>query len=89
MIRPFKKTLYNCKEATLLSLKRDEGRISVLERVKLAYHLMHCTPCRRFIGQWQLLEKKQGANDFQVTPPFAMPKDARDRIQQHLDLLKF
>jgi hypothetical protein len=48
MMKPFKKTLYNCKQATLLSLKRDEGRISLVERVKLAYHLLYCEPCRKF-----------------------------------------
>jgi hypothetical protein len=83
---PFRETLYNCKESTLLSIKREEGRISMLERLKLAYHLWHCAPCRRFVHQWHTLGRKRG--DATVRAPFAMPKEARQRIQDQLDLIK-
>ncbi|MBL7850216.1 MAG: hypothetical protein JNN04_04890 [Cyclobacteriaceae bacterium] len=89
MIKPFKKTLYNCKQATLLSVKREEGRISLVERVSLAYHLLHCEPCRKFIAQWLLL--KQSAPPFEARsldrPAYTLPREARERIQQQLNLL--
>lgn len=90
MIRPFKKTLYNCREATLLSIKKEESRISLFERLKLGYHLLYCEPCRRFILQWQMLgQKKRGINaGSSLRPPFALPKEAKERIQLQLDLLR-
>jgi hypothetical protein len=83
MKSPFQKTLYNCKESTLLSIKREEGRISLLERMKLAYHLWHCEPCRRFVNHWQTIGRKRIDR-----PPFAMPAEVKRRIQDQLDLIK-
>lgn len=87
-MKPFKKILYNCRQATRLSLKREEGNISLTERLVLAYHLLYCEPCRRFIYQWELLTRRRAARDVQAQPPFALSPEAKQRIQQQLDLLK-
>lgn len=85
---PFRKTLYNCKEATLLSIKEEEV-ISVFERVKLAYHLLYCEPCRRFIDQWRMLSKEQRRHQpASIRPPFTLRKEAKERMQEQIDLLK-
>jgi hypothetical protein len=87
-MKPFKKILYNCRQATQLTLKRDEGKITIRERLTLAYHLAYCGPCRRFIHQWELLSQRQGAQDIRSQPPYTLSREARDRIQQQLDRLK-
>lgn len=35
----------SCKKATLLSVKKQEGRISLLERIQLSYHNRLCGVC--------------------------------------------
>jgi hypothetical protein len=87
-MKPFKKILYNCHQATRLSLKRDEGTISFWERLTLAYHLAYCAPCRRFIHQWEFLAHRKSAQAIHSKPPYALSREARDRIQHQLDLLK-
>lgn len=86
MIRPFSKTVFDCKQATLLSIKREEGRITLFERAKLTYHLLYCGPCRRFIEQWDGLKRKS-AGLLAAKPPFSIPSEGRDRMQKQMDLL--
>jgi len=49
-----KRKLFNitCKEATFLSSKKEEKRLSFHERFLLSLHLKRCAPCRRFIDQY-------------------------------------
>jgi len=87
MIYPFRKIVFDCKNATLRSIKKAEGRISFIESIKLSYHLFYCEPCRRFIRQWQLLDKK-GASQrtpHSSSPPFLLPDQVKERIQQEID----
>jgi hypothetical protein len=78
MMVPFRKTMFNCKQATLLSIKKEEGKITPVERLKLWYHLLYCDPCRRFIYQWSVLTKKK----FTL---ISMSDQAKKRIQQKID----
>lgn len=87
-MKPFKKILCNCRQATRLSLKREEGHISLTERLVLAYHLLYCEPCRRFIRQWKSLAQYRGTHTLAAKPPFSLSTEARTRIQQQLDALK-
>lgn len=86
MIYPFKKVVFDCRQATFLSVKRDEGAITPHERIKLWYHLLYCEPCRRFISHWRFLK---GAGNsailFSRRPPFKLPDEARAKIQGQLD----
>jgi len=81
----FRKTVFDCKQATLLSIRKDEGRITLFERVKLSYHLMYCDPCRRFIKQWDLLNAK-AKNDtpFAKEPRFSLSPASREKIQSEI-----
>jgi hypothetical protein len=82
MIYPFRKVLYNCREATLLSIKKEEGKITPLERLKLSYHLMFCDPCRRFIDQWKRIEKSRPQS---IDPPaYKLTEESRNRIQRKI-----
>lgn len=86
MIYPFKKILFDCRQATLLSLKKDAGRISLIERLKLSYHLLGCDPCRRFIEQSHAID--QAGDKFEdflrSNPPFRLPDNVRDNFSKLL-----
>lgn len=82
-IYPFRKIVFDCKQATLLSIKKAEGKISFIERVKLSYHLLYCDPCRRFIRQWSELDQKSPAS---IEPMLTLPDASKDRI--HLEIKK-
>jgi hypothetical protein len=53
----FIKLLYNCKGATYLIVKKQEGGITWFQNWKLRYHLMHCSVCRSFATQSVLINK--------------------------------
>jgi len=52
-----KKTMYNCKQATLLALQKQQGHLSVAGRFKLSYHLLFCNACKQFVKQSALLDE--------------------------------
>jgi hypothetical protein len=87
MTYPFRKTVFDCKQATLLSIKRDQGNITLFERVKLSYHLLYCSPCRRFISQSQQLDRagKELDKNLSAHPPFLLPESAKERIQKIIE----
>lgn len=87
MFYPFRKTVFDCKQATLLSVKRDEGTITLFERVKLAYHLLYCDPCRRFIAQSAMIDNATSSlgEALSAAPPFALPDALKEKIQQEID----
>jgi len=43
--------MISCKEASYLTSKKEEGKISLAERLKLAFHLMMCRFCKMFDKQ--------------------------------------
>ena len=47
----FKFLLLSCKEATFLLSKKEENKLSWLEKIKLRSHLSICSLCRRFEQQ--------------------------------------
>jgi hypothetical protein len=83
----FKKTVYNCKEATLLSLKKEVGEISLIERARLNYHLWYCSYCRRFAHQSSIINKigKEVVNSIFTHPPHTLSSDIKEDIQQQID----
>ncbi len=83
----FKKVVFNCKKATLLSIKRHEGHITFLERLQLSYHLLYCDPCRKFINQLAKIDQmgKDLNRNLSAQPPFALTDAAKYRIQLEID----
>ncbi len=79
----FKNIIFDCKQATLLSLKRDQGKITFIESVRLKYHLLFCDPCRQFIAQSHQIDK--AGSMLMTKSPFSLPTVIRDRIQQEID----
>lgn len=89
MIYPFKKTVFNCSQATLLSLKKEEGKITLTEHVKLSYHLLYCGVCREFIRQSHVINKigKGMGKALLHTPPFSLTKERKQSLREQIELL--
>ena len=47
----------SCKEAITFILKKEEGRLSLWNRLKLWRHLAICSLCRIFLSQNKLINK--------------------------------
>jgi len=45
----------SCKKATLLSSKKEEGRLSWIEKIQLRSHITICSLCRLFEQQSQII----------------------------------
>lgn len=43
--------MVNCKEATFLMARKEEGRLGFIEKMKLSMHTSMCTLCRKFEQQ--------------------------------------
>lgn len=50
--------MLNCSEATMLMAKREEGKISLKDRVQLYLHTSMCAFCRKFDKQSLLIGKE-------------------------------
>jgi len=89
MMYLFKKTVFNCKQATLLSLKKEERKLSFFESMKLAYHLLYCQPCKKFIQQSRLINRvgEEVSQSLSNRPPFRLSEETKQRMQRELDLL--
>ena len=85
----FKKTVFNCHQATLLSLKKEEGRITLFERVKLSYHLFYCTACKRFVEQSHKINRIGKSVDEKLwsQPPYTLSKETMQRFQEIINTL--
>lgn len=83
----FRRIVYDCHEATLLSIKKDEGKITLRERVQLWYHLLACDPCRNFIKQSALINQagKKLQQLMGTQPPYKLSDTVRSRIQAEID----
>jgi hypothetical protein len=50
--------MVNCKEATLLMGLNEEGKISLIGRLKLYLHTSMCSFCKRFEQQSFIIKKE-------------------------------
>ncbi len=82
-----KNIVHNCKEATLLSLKKEDGKISLGERARLIIHLSFCDACRQFIKQSGIINKamKQLHDKLYKHPPHILSAEAKEKMQQQLN----
>ena len=83
----FKKIVLDCKQATLLSLKKEAGEITFTEKIKLFYHLLFCVFCRRFVKQSSIINHLgEGVIDSIFTdPPHLLSQKAKEEIQKKMD----
>lgn len=50
--------MINCKEATFLMAKKEEGKMSLTERMKLSMHTSMCSLCKKFEKQTSEIGKE-------------------------------
>lgn len=86
MVNGVKNIVRNCKEATLIALKKEEGKISFKERIQLAIHLMYCDACKQFIKQSAIINKamKQLHQKLHTHPSHILSTEAKEKMQQQL-----
>ena len=73
--------IISCKEATFLTAKNEEGKLSFLQRIKLTFHTSMCTYCKRFEKQSSEIGKK--SRHIQAEDP--LPDLTREKIEKMLD----
>jgi len=84
----FKKTVLNCKQAILLSHKKEEGKISIKERIQLSFHLLYCFYCRRFVKQSSFINQlgKGFIASIFAHPPHTLSPKLKETIEQQMDI---
>jgi hypothetical protein len=71
----------SCKKATYLSSKKEEGKLSWMEKIQLRSHMTICSLCRLFEQQSQIIAhhaKHAECKD-------KLSEEAKRRIQTNLD----
>lgn len=83
----FRKVVFNCKKATLLGLKKNDGTASLWEELQLFYHNLYCNSCRRFIKQSKeidiLLANITGQEH--ENPTHTLPDQVKNNLQAQID----
>jgi hypothetical protein len=71
----------SCKEAVGLILKKEEGRLSILQRISLWRHFMICSLCRTFnVQNTHINRAMSNKHDKQLT----LADDEKENIVQKL-----
>jgi hypothetical protein len=78
-----------CKEATYLSSKKEEGKLTFFLQLRLLMHYISCPPCRRFINQCKLLAKKirRYPEGLSEGPAHQLPAEKKQSLQEQIDKL--
>ncbi|HEY3403706.1 MAG TPA: hypothetical protein VGK59_09985 [Ohtaekwangia sp.] len=69
----------SCKEAVDYILKKEEGKLSLLQRLSLWRHLATCSLCRIFAAQNALINRALKKRQQHVLP---LSEDEKDKIIQ-------
>ncbi|HLP31986.1 MAG TPA: hypothetical protein VK202_00860 [Bacteroidia bacterium] len=85
-MRGVKQLFSNCKEATLLTVKSEEVKLSFPERVQLGIHLLYCSTCRRFKKESEKLNVYflQLHEHLLKEPPYRMSEQLKATLQSRL-----
>ena len=73
--------MLNCSEATLLMAKKEEGKLSLKERIQLALHVSMCSLCRKFEKQSLLI----GYESKHVHAEEKLSHPVKERIKRLID----
>lgn len=73
--------MINCKEATFLMSKKEEGKLSLIEKFKLSIHTRMCAICKKFEQQTAAIsiESKH------IKAEGKLPSFSRENIRRKLD----
>ncbi len=72
--------MVNCKEATFLTAKKEEGALSFMESIKLAMHTSMCSFCKKFENQTSQIGKESK----QIRAEENLSSTAKEKIDKAL-----
>lgn len=70
--------MVNCKEATYLMAKKEEGKLGFVENIKLSMHTSMCTLCKKFEKQTNHI----GQESRHVHAADSLPALTKDKIEK-------
>jgi hypothetical protein len=75
--------MMSCKEATYLMGLKEEGKISVFNRMKLNMHTSMCSFCKRFEEQGKLIKDAAVDASSNEQLPTVVEKQLEELIRTH------
>ncbi len=72
--------MITCKEATLAIIKKEEGKISLTERIRLLIHLAICKFCKMFEKQNKLIS----INSIQISSQESLTAKEKEDLEKNL-----
>ncbi len=72
--------MVNCKEATFLMAKKEEGKLGLIDNMKLSVHTSMCSLCKKFEKQTTHI----GNESRHVHAADNLPAIAKDKIEKIL-----
>lgn len=73
--------LLSCKEATMMTAKKEEGKLGLISNMQLSMHLTMCKLCRRFYKASKII----GAESKRIHCNDILPINAKNKIKEMLD----
>ena len=67
----------SCKEATMMTAKKEERKLGMVSSAQLSMHLAMCKFCRRFYKTSKII----GSESKWIERTDSLPPDAKNRIQ--------
>lgn len=77
-----KKLMITCNQATEMMAKKEEGKISLTNRVRLWYHLFICTMCRLYKKQDAFIVKHMHTVDDKAPDISLSEEDKKAMIEK-------
>lgn len=78
--------MISCKEATYLTSKKEQGKISIVERMKLSFHFMMCKFCKMFAVQNDIIvhHAKRMEEVLSATDTSMLPDTVKEHIKNSM-----
>ena len=76
--------MVNCREATLLMAKKEEGRLNFMEKLKLFMHTSMCSFCKSFEKQTSKIAKESKHVHAEDNLPFQVIDRIKKLLGEHL-----
>lgn len=78
--------IISCKQASLLSEMKNDGKLGFWAKIRLRLHLLSCSACRKFIQQSQLIgqQLKNFAEKIGSSPKFPLSEDSKRRMEEQI-----
>ena len=72
--------MVNCREATILMAKKEEGKLSFMDKINLSIHTSMCSLCKKFEKQ----SAKIAAESRHIHATDTLPAGTKERIEKIL-----